>query len=489
MRPAFIRRKVTPSEARKSFFANFIKLLSGRPLVVWGAGRAGQLTTKLLQENKFEPAWIADRDPRRVGDRLQGIRIGLPSDLRAPGTHDGGDFVVIASMYASSMATGLQSRGWRPHVDFCIFPNASIYNIDFGFLLHEFKQHSFPRQLPKMISNEPVHRMPVSIIASSRGNFYFRELRDFLIRGLQQVGWTVRGADETVSSIDGIPIVVGPHEFFSIGDGIEWFSHENLRAAVLVGTEQPQSLWNQEFAPVFANAGAVVDISPNGTNGWCAKGIAAEWIPLGWYDSCDPFDRLPEGLMCPNGFIGKMPSGSLCDQQSDLWDNRPIDVLFIGSKSPRREKILNALRKELHELNWFVFMPSDKDPLLTTGTSAIDSATFVALARQSKILLNLHRDDTAFWEWQRIVWRGLWQRALVVTEDTGTVVPPLVAGEDFIEVAAHQMAKTIGSLCTGLEQRQHADSIRISGTHKARERLTFCKAVKVLENACAKVTG
>ena len=339
------------------------------------------------------------------------------------------------------MAAELQARGWRPHVDFCIFPNASIYNLDFGFLLHDFKRKIPPRHSPKMISSETVRQIPVTILASSRGNFYFRELRDFLVRGLKQAGWVASSADETATDTDGIPIIVGPHEFFSIGDGVEWFSLENLRSTVLVGTEQPQSIWNQEFSTVYANAGAVVDISPNGIRAWRAKGIAAEWMPLGWYDGCDPFDRLPEGLACPIGFTGNMPSGVLCDHRSDLWENRLIDVLFIGSCTPRREKILKALRMKLPELNWFVFMPSDKEPLSISARSAIDSATFVALARQSKILLNLHRDDTAFWEWQRIVWRGLWQRALVVTEDTGAVVRPLVAGEDFIEVAVHQMAK------------------------------------------------
>ena len=210
-------------------------------------------------------------------------------------------------------------------------------------------------------------------------------------------------------------------------------------------------------------------------------------MPLGWYDGCDPFDRIPEGLACPNGFIGNMPSGVLCDHQSDLWDKRPIDVLFIGSHSPRREKILKVLRKELSELNWFVFMPRDKEPLSLLARSAIDSATFVALARQSKILLNLHRDDTAFWEWQRIVWRGLWQRALVVTEATGAVVQPLAAGEDFIEIASHQMAKKIRAIFTTQEQKQHADCIRISGAHKARQRLTFDKAITVIEHACTQV--
>ena len=205
MRSAFIRRRVRLSEAREKYFDDLSNLRSGRPIVVWGAGRAGQLTTKLLQKQKCTPAWIADRDPRKIGDKLQGIRIGSPADLKPPITPDGGDFVVIASMHALSMAIELESRGWRPHVDFCIFPNSSIYNSDFGFLLHDYKLRSFPSQLPKLISNEPVNRIPITILASSRGSFYFLELRDFLVKGLNLAGWNVCGAEETAASVDGIP--------------------------------------------------------------------------------------------------------------------------------------------------------------------------------------------------------------------------------------------------------------------------------------------
>jgi hypothetical protein len=46
----------------------------------------------------------------------------------------------------------------------------------------------------------------------------------------------------------------------------------------------------------------------------------------------------------------------------------------------------------------------------------IDFSTFAALVRRSKVLLNVHRGDIPYLEWQRIVTLGIMQKTLVVTE-------------------------------------------------------------------------
>ena len=107
-------------------------------------------------------------------------------------------------------------------------------------------------------------------------------------------------------------------------------------------------------------------------------------------------------------------------------------------------------------------MPSDVRPLTGSGAGHIDTPTSIALARRAKIVLNIHRDDTPYFEWQRIVWRGLWQRALVVTEPSGPV-PGLEAGRDYIEVGVEQMADTLRSLLTTQSGTLHADRVRQNG--------------------------
>jgi hypothetical protein len=136
-------------------------------------------------------------------------------------------------------------------------------------------------------------------------------------------------------------------------------------------------------------------------------------LPLGWYPGCGVFDDVPRGLPGDVASSGSAPSRPLPAPSGDCWDDRPIDVLFIGSHSPRRERWLAALQADLPALRWSVHMPSDRAPLTGHGPDSLHTADAVAAARRAKVLLNVHRDDAVtYFEWQRIVWRGLWQRTL-----------------------------------------------------------------------------
>lgn len=479
----FRRRAAPLAEARSRFFTDLRGRIGGRPVVLWGAGRAGEIALASLRAEGCAPTWVADGDAARHGADFNGLRIGPPAQLQPPSPADPGEFAVLASMYAPEMAEILESRGWVRGRDFVAFPCASIYQPDVGFLLLELVSRSVPSPLG---TDSRGSVGCVTLLASSRGGFFFRELRAFLAGGLRMAGWDVVEADERASAVSGIPIVIGPHEFFSIGEGVEWLSTENLEGSVLVATEQPQSLWFREFAPAWALAAAVVDISPNGAEAWRRIGVQAEWLPLGWYDGCDPFDCVPSTLNAPAGVDVPLASGPLAEEPVDRWEDRPIDVLFVGAWTPRRERMLRDLRERLADRRWFVHMPSDRDPLQGAGRAAIDTATFVALARRSKVLLNVHRDDAPFWEWQRIVWRGLWQRALVVTEPTGITVHGVEAGRDFIEAGAAEIDAALRDV---FSSPGRSDTIRRSGWHRSRSEFSFAATARVLERAVARAAG
>lgn len=462
----------------------------GRRLIVWGAGRAGSLAIALLRGAGREPALVVDRNPQLQGNELDGVPVRAPEAMER-----GRDFVLLASMHAREMSLELVERGWRESHDFATFPTASIYRPEFGFVLDDFVRSLRGRafgpargaagELPD--GDTPSSRpaaivMPVvTLFASSAGNFYFRELRDFLAEGLRSRGWSVHAADENAVASVGVPLVVGPHEFFSVGRGAEWFSEANLRAAVLVTTEQPQSLWFQAFAPALRAAGGVLDLSPRSTDILRASGVVADWLPLGWYDGCGVFDGLPS--MENTAFASA--AGRLRAAAEDTWDDRPIDILFVGSGSPRRRAALEALRAAVPGARWHVQMPSDERPVSGQGVGQVDSATCVALARRAKILLNLHRDDTRYFEWQRIVWRGLWQRTLVVTEPVDEV-PGLVEGRDYVAADVEHMAATLRDLLASPTGSTQGDAVRLRG-HEQAMRITFEQTEATLLAAVSRV--
>jgi hypothetical protein len=468
---AFIRGRDGLAESARAFYRRLDRAAAGRRLVVWGAGRAGEIVVELLKNVGRAPALIVDRDVRDHGERLHDIHIGPLADLLHPCVGRG-DYVLLASMHALEMAAWLEGQGWQPGVDFTAFPLASIYRPEFGFTLDELPPVTArQRSASSTVHAEPIDKPTATLFASQQGNFYFRELRDFLVVGLRHAGWTVAAADEHATHIDGIPIVIGPHEFFSIGRGIEWFSVANLRAAVLVTTEQPQSLWFQSFERALALSGAVLDLSPAVSKLLTSRGVNAGWLPLGWYPDCGPFDRVPTDLEPPAGWNVGLVDGPLPVPAADRWAGRPIDILFIGSHSPRRARWIATLQEALPDANWRVHLPSDGQPIGDRGCGQIDTATCIALVRRAKVLLNLHRDDTPYFEWQRIVWRGLWQRTLVVTEPSG-IVPGLAAGRDYLEVPVGQMAALLHRVLTKTAGRREAEQIRGAGFRNARA-ITF----------------
>jgi hypothetical protein len=487
MTHAFVRGRDTLAESARHYFSALDRAVAGRRLVVWGAGRAGAIATAALQAAGRPPALIVDRDPRRHGDRLDGVRIG-PLDALAHPAGERGDYVLIASMHATEIAGHLEREGWRRGIDFAIFPVGSIYRPEFGFALEQLPAAAArDADRPAPGAEARTDKPTATIFASAAGNFYFRELRHFLAGGLRRAGWTIYEADEGAAAGNGVPIVVGPHEFFSVGAGVEWFSAENLGAAVLVTTEQLQSVWLQLFDRALRLSAAVVDVNPAVSAELAARGVAARWLPLGWYPGCGVFDSVPAGLHAPPDWQIDFQAGPLADAGSDSWHDRPIDILFIGSHSPRRERWLRLLQEALPDRRWFVHLPSDRQPIGEGGKAHVDTAASVALARRSKILLNIHRDDAAYFEWQRIVWRGLWQRTLVVTEPCGSV-SSLRAGVDYVEVPLERIAETLRRLLATPQGIDGGDSIRQRGCDDARA-IAFADTERVLAEAARRVGG
>lgn len=65
-------------QVRARFLARDPRLHSGRPLVVWGAGRTTRLRVRLLLEQGIHlAAWI-DIDPKKIGQRVWGLSVHAP---------------------------------------------------------------------------------------------------------------------------------------------------------------------------------------------------------------------------------------------------------------------------------------------------------------------------------------------------------------------------------------------------------------------------
>ena len=92
--------------------------------------------------------------------------------------------------------------------------------------------------------------------------------------------------------------------------------------------------------------------------------------------------------------------------------------------------------------------------------STLGTETATAIGQRSKILLNVHRDERAYFEWHRIAIRGFWQKTLVVSEPSSYHPPGVEPGVHLLEAELRHIPELLGWLLDTEEGRKTVDSVR-----------------------------
>src|SRR5262249_43012371 len=101
-------------------------------------------------------------------------------------------------------------------------------------------------------------------------------------------------------------------------------------------------------------------------------------------------------------------------------------------------------------------------PLLPGQTTFMNTATVTGLVQRAKILLNVHRDDDLYCEWQRIVMQGVWQKVLVISEPCSPA-PPFRPGIDWIEAPLAEIPDKIEYHLSDPRGQKEAQEIATQG--------------------------
>jgi hypothetical protein len=149
----------------------------------------------------------------------------------------------------------------------------------------------------------------------------------------------------------------------------------------------------------------------------------------------------------------------------DRLEDRPIDLMFVGTASPRRDMVLLRLQEiaDAHRF-WCVYRKPD-EPFVEAGRAATESSW--ALAQRAKIVLNIHRDWIGYFEWSRVVLRGFWQGAGVVS-DPGLSNPIFEPGVHYLEEDLRHLGELIRWLLETEEGWGKLDRTRRAGYERAR---------------------
>ena len=254
----------------------------------------------------------------------------------------------------------------------------------------------------------------IGIFVSSCGNIFMTEIAQAMARLMRGAGHSVVLGDENsdISSRPAHSIYVAPHEFFLLGRGPEWVRDDVLETACMFCTEQAQTQWFWQSVHIVLMAKSVIDLSPLNAQAFSEVMPATSVMPAILPDE-EAVDirhfRDHPLLMGQRWWID--------DEVRDLA-NRPIDVCFFGTTSPHRSRFFSRYADLLSRHDGFLYLRTvnSKVPMNREGQEAEFVQIAQAVTRRSKVLLNVHRDEFPYFEWHRLVYQGMANGALVLSE-------------------------------------------------------------------------
>ncbi len=177
-------------------------------------------------------------------------------------------------------------------------------------------------------------------------------------------------------------------------------------------TEQPGTHWFELTRAHAASAGGVVDIYPDAVRELGRRGVRAEHFRLGYSGFWDRWDR-------------------------DEGRQRPVDVLHLGAVNERRLRALAGFAGTLWPHRTRLLVPPEKPKTRQRADFLVGEAKWECL-RSAKILLNLHRQESAYFEWVRVL-EGISNGCVLVSEHSPGC-EPLVPGEHFVSGTLENLA-------------------------------------------------
>jgi hypothetical protein len=267
-------------------------------------------------------------------------------------------------------------------------------------------------------------------VSASGQNVFFAELTELLRGALADAGVETSSAlDHFPAPEDHLVYVVVPHEFTALTDPAAHPTPGQLRRTVVVNTEQPGTAWFEEAARTAFAAGAAVDINPAGARELRLRGVDARVMPLGYPE---PWD-LWRGASAP----------------------RRVDLAFLGGYTPRRAKLLAACAPELAGRRTEIRLADNSRPVAAGSPGFLAGETKWSLLADTKILLNVHRDTTPYFEWQRVV-EAVANGCVVVSEHSLDVAP-LEPNVHFVSVSVESIPFVLAEL---LEDQGRLEALR-----------------------------
>jgi hypothetical protein len=284
----------------------------------------------------------------------------------------------------------------------------------------------------------------ICFVQATGQNAFFGELLDALRDAVEREGWQTEAAfDHFPPARTGLIYVFVPHEFVPLTQKDAHPKAEELRRTVVLSTEQPGTTWFEEAAPFAFRAGAAVDINPLGVAELKRRGVRARRLALGYVPAWDHW-----------GGVDDSP--------------RPVDVTFLGGYTHRRGRALALCGRTLSRRRSVLQLVDNLQPHTSGSAHFLGGEEKWRHLATTKVLVNVHRADAEYFEWQRVV-EAIANGCVVVSEHS-LGFSPLVPGEHFVSASSDSLPFVVDEL---LEDEQRLRDIRLRAYSFLRERLVL----------------
>ena len=251
-------------------------------------------------------------------------------------------------------------------------------------------------------------------------------------------------------------VLVAPNDYVALEGLAAVPGDEILSATILLYPDPPHAIGLDDDLELLRRAGAIFCTDQRSVAFLRRVGVPARHLGPGYSKLRDAFD---------------------------LDAERPIDVMFLGAHTVRRTRQLSRCARILARHNCLLQISDGSRPNPRGSTSFLAEGKRELLG-QTKVLLNVHRDEDTWLERLRVL-DAIHAGAVVVTEHSSGIAP-LVPGEDLLVSSADALPYVLE---TALSDRELLARLRANAHERIRTLLPFALSVSVFRAAAVELVG
>jgi hypothetical protein len=237
-----------------------------------------------------------------------------------------------------------------------------------------------------------------------------REILEGIAYEANIAGVEAEVVDDVFPDVDDAVYVVIPHEYFALADPAIWPTAQQLGRTFALTVEHPGTQWFEISSQQARRCAAIIDINLDSTAELRRRWQPATHFQLGY------------------------------SEYYDIWhgvDNeRSTDILYLGSTDTKRDRSLAGYAPLWWDKHVKLLVPGH-EPKTASGKDFLAGEQKLELLRDSRILVNLHRDRSQSLEWVRVL-EGM-SNGCVVFSEHSVDAAPLRAQEHFLSASPESL--------------------------------------------------